>query len=171
MGFTKARSNAGLLLAAFIFNWLNLRGMADENPVVPIQFWDASAKISHTVRLLAVLPDRIQQRLVSAFLSQWSRVKPEYLPEGDLRDTFNRLDNAFTRRQPTQADWDAGYQGRIQATVMNMNDDEARSLAEEIASFAYEVRRFAERYRYDRELRDQLSEEMRSILDATDTEQ
>ena len=52
-----------------------------------------------------------------------------------------------------------------------MTDDEARSLAEGIVSFAYDVRRFGERHRYDRDLRAQLSEEMRSILDATDTEQ
>jgi hypothetical protein len=143
----------------------------DDIPQIPIRFWDASAKINYAVRLLAVLPYTLQERLVRAFIGEWSRVKGEDLPEGDLRNEFQRLDRAFTRRRPTQEDWDAGRQGSVQATVHNMNDDEARSLAEAVVSFAYDVRRFGERFRYDRDLRDQLSEEMRSILDATDTEQ
>ncbi len=52
-----------------------------------------------------------------------------------------------------------------------MSDDEARGVAERIVTFAYEVRQFGQRYRYDKDLRAALDEELLSIIDASDTEQ
>jgi len=58
--------------------------------------------------------------------------------------------------------------GLIHATVLGMSDDQARDLAESICTFEYDVSRAVERYRYDRELRARLDEEMLSIIDATE---
>ena len=128
---------------------------------VPLRFFDAAGKVGQTVRLMAVLPDRLQDRIVKAFISQWSRIKPEDFPP-ELRDDFERIDKRMTARPITTPG-----QGRIHATVLIMNDDEARDLAETICTFAHDVRSFAERYRYDRDLRAELDEQLLSIIDAS----
>jgi len=134
---------------------------------MPPRFFDAVAKVGQTVRLMAVLPDRLQSRIVSASLSQWSRIKASNFPPA-LRTEFEVLDKRMTVG-PTTEDVIRAGGGLIHATVLKMNDDEARDLAEAIGTFAYEVRQESERYRYDRDFRAQLDEELLSIIDATET--
>jgi len=54
----------------------------NEEDKPPLRFFDAVGKLGQTVRLMAVLPDRLQSRIVAAFLSQWSRIKAEDFPQG-----------------------------------------------------------------------------------------
>jgi hypothetical protein len=136
---------------------------------VPDRFFDACGKVSQTLRLMAVLPGRVQERIVSAFLSQWSRIKAKDFPQ-ELRSDFDRLDKRMTAGPMTDDVMDRGG-GLIHATVLKMNDDEARDLAESIATFAYDVERYEQRYQYDRNFRAQLNEELLSLIDTTDTEQ
>jgi len=132
-----------------------------EQRSMPVRFFDAVGKVSQTVRLLAVLPDRLQERIVKAFISQWSRVKADDFPSG-LREQYETLDRRMTAGPTTNE-----HNGLIQATVLRMSDDEARELAEAIVSFAYELRQESARYRYDKDLRDALDEELLSLIDAT----
>lgn len=138
-----------------------------ENDRPPLRFFDAAGKLGQTVRLMAVLPDRLQSRIVAAFLSQWSRIKAEDFPQGELREDFERIDKRLTAGPMTEEVVRAGG-GLIHATVLSMSDDEARDLAESICTFEYDVSRAVERYRYDRDLRARLDEEMLSIIDATE---
>jgi hypothetical protein len=138
-----------------------------EEDRLPLRFFDAASKVGQTVRLMAVLPDRLQSRIVAAFISQWSRTKAEDYPRGELREDFERINRRLTAG-PMTDEVARARGGLIHATILSMSDDEARDLAESICTFEYNVSRAVERYRYDHDLRARLDEEILNIIDATE---
>ena len=85
------------------------------------------------VRALAVLPGRIQERLVGAFREQLHQIRANELPE-PLSTEWDGI-----RNQVYGDHGGAQGQGSLEATIERMTDEEASLIAHKIAEMAYRV--------------------------------
>ena len=85
------------------------------------------------VRALAVLPGRIQERLVGAFREQLHQIRANELPE-PLSTEWDGI-----RNQVTEVTAETQGQGSLEATIERMTDEEASLIAHKIVEMAYRV--------------------------------
>ena len=83
---------------------------------------------------MATGPDRIQQRLVDAWVYSLHLIEPGR----DLPQEF-RADFAELHRQATARPIEFPGEGTIQATLRQMTDDEGMQMAQRIVSLAHEL--------------------------------
>ena len=82
---------------------------------------------------MATSSKSLQERIVDAYIYNLIHVKTEDLPEG-IRPTFEAMKERLTKVEPR------GDEGSVMASVREMEDDEAISIAIDIVSMADEVK-------------------------------
>jgi hypothetical protein len=96
----------------------------------------ALEKLADAVAALATGSGRVRDRLFEAS-TYLIRVRPEDIPDEDLRRTFiGVMDDDLSYAQPQ------GDEGRILATLRLTNDDDARAIARRILDLHREFDRF-----------------------------
>jgi hypothetical protein len=96
----------------------------------------ALEKLADAVAALATGSGRVRDRLFEAS-TYLIRVRPEDIPDEDLRRTFiGVMDDDLSYAQPQ------GDEGRILATLRLANDDDARAIARRILDLHREFDRF-----------------------------
>jgi hypothetical protein len=96
----------------------------------------ALEKLADAVDALATGSGRVSDRLFEASTTYLTRVRPEDIPDEDLRRTFiGVMEDDLSYAQPQ------GDEGRILATLRITNDDEARSVARRILDLHRELDR------------------------------
>lgn len=91
----------------------------------------AAEKFNQAVYSLAIGPERINDRLVSAY-GYVLRLTPDHIPDR-LRGRVRDLTNSLTREKAK------GDEGTLQATLRVISEDEAMDAAREIYELASEV--------------------------------
>jgi hypothetical protein len=84
-------------------------------------------KFFTAVLTLATGQNSLKDRLADAYISALIRLRPDDLP-GPMREEFAELKQALTNVEPI------GDEGRVFATVKNMEELQARELAERIVN-------------------------------------
>jgi len=95
----------------------------------------AYEKLMIAVMTLATNRAEIKSRLQDAFISSLIHIRPDDLPEGELRDKLKTIKDDMTWT-PAQGD-----EGTVAATVRGMLDEDAQKIAERIVSLFLDVRR------------------------------
>ena len=80
-------------------------------------------KLLSAIGTMATSPRTLQDRLRTAALTCIA-VKEDDLPEGELRDKWNEVQQRLTSVEPT------GDEGSLEATLSRMSDEEAHDVAE-----------------------------------------
>jgi hypothetical protein len=91
-------------------------------------------KLMQAVDSLATGTGRLQERLADAALFL-IRLKPDDIPEGDLRRTFLGVMDDLTYTPPQ------GEEGSIAASLKITNDEDARAIAKRIVALFHGIER------------------------------
>jgi hypothetical protein len=92
----------------------------------------AYEKVSTAIRTMAIGTWSLQMRIADAYTSSLILIEPDDIPER-LRPALQEIKHALTSGTPI------GDEGKVVATVRQMNDDRASEVARMIADFADEV--------------------------------
>jgi hypothetical protein len=93
----------------------------------------ALEKLAEAVHELATNPGRVQERLAAGWI-RLHTVRPDDVPEGELRTVFLAIKDDLTFEQPT------GDEGRLTATLRGTNDEDASEMAARILRLYYDLR-------------------------------
>lgn len=93
----------------------------------------AFEKLTEAVHELATNPGRVQERLAAAWM-YLHRIRPDDLPDGELRRLFLTIRDDLTFDQP------AGDEGRLTATLRGTSDYDASEIAARILRLHDELR-------------------------------
>ena len=102
---------------------------------------NASIQCTSAIKNLATLPDNLQNRIIAACVGGFFHVNPEDLPD-ELREDYEAL-----RERVTAKDIVNPNEGRVHATLREMDEDEARDVATELFAFVQAVWRESSRSR------------------------
>lgn len=86
------------------------------------------------IRILAVFPGKIKDRLITTFSHLQSHLREDQIPEGVFRVEFHRLMEQV-KELPS-----IGDEGKIQTTISAMTEDEAVEVADKLRLLFLDVR-------------------------------
>ncbi len=93
----------------------------------------ACEKLTKAVRGMAASPDTIQQRIADAYNFNLINIKPDKDLPNDTRWIYEEISTQLTSAEPV------GDEGRVQATVASMSDEDAANIAYKIVRLCDEV--------------------------------
>ena len=93
----------------------------------------AKQKLNRTIRILATGRGRIRDRLVKAFTSEFHVLQAEHFPK-ELRTEIEEIRGLLTRVEAETSE-----EGRVHASVRDLTEDEAVTVARRIVELAAQL--------------------------------
>ncbi len=100
---------------------------------------NASIQCSKAISALATLPDSLPNRVIAACIGGFFHIKPADLPD-ELREDYETLRERLTAKGILYRN-----EGRVHATLREMDEEETRDVATQILALCQAVQRASSR--------------------------